>query len=213
MFAFLSGGFNLTFAVSQALSLSESAAKCFSEKSGSIQAKVNIGSAPFIFILSADSLRKSEIKRSPLLKESSYLFNEVAAGNYYVTAICSDGKVYTQYAIINQPPQLRPGKISVESFPSSVSSMDGIVIANPTGGTPPDLFSWEGAGTNGTGKKISGLGNGIYKCTIKDSQGCGPVSATIVLRPKTSAKSTSYFYYKSGGNNSLIEEAVHFVLN
>ena len=213
MFALLYGNFNLTLVIGQDLILAESAAKCYSDNSGSIQANLTMGNAPYLFILSSDSLRKSEIKRSPLLKESTYIFNEVAAGNYYVTAICSDGKVYSQHAIINQPPQLRPGKISVEASPSSVSSMDGIVIANPTGGTPPYIFSWEGIGVNGTDKKISALGNGIYKCTIKDSLGCGPVSCTIILRSKAAAKSTSYFYYKNGGNNSLIQEAVYLIIN
>lgn len=213
VFGLICGGQAMALALTQDFDLSSTAAKCYAEKSGAVQVKFNEGIAPYIFVLSLDSLRKSEIKRSPILKVGDFSFKEIAAGKYFVTAICGDGKVYSQKTAIDQPPQLRPGKISVESYPASVSAMDGVILANPTGGTIPYIFSWQGIGAKGSDKKISGLGPGIYKCTITDSHGCGPVSATIVLKANVSSKATSYFNYSSSDNICLIEEAVHFSFN
>jgi hypothetical protein len=209
MFALLFGGLNFTPVSGQELTLSVIPAKCFADKSGIIQAKLVKGTAPYIIILSVDSLRKAEIKRSPLLKEAVYSFKDISAGRYFVTTICGDGQIYSQIALIDQPSQLRPGKISVETYPGSESAMDGIIMANPVGGTPPYSFSWQGTGAKGNDNKISGVGKGIYKCNIIDSHGCGPVSATIFLGPKVASKSTSYFQSNCIRDNNLIEKVAH----
>lgn len=213
LFICLSLTVNIELLSGQDMDLAITPAKCFSEKSGSVQIKISKGITPYIFVLSLDSLRKSEIKRSPLLKEGIYSFKEIAAGKYFVTAICGDGKVYSQKAAIDQPSQLRAGKILIETYPSSASAMDGSIVSNPMGGTPPYIFSWEGAQAKGTGNKISRIGIGIYKCTVKDSQGCGPVSSTIFLGSKAASKSTSCIHCINPGNNNLIAESVHLIIN
>jgi hypothetical protein len=172
----------ITMISGQEISVQVTPVKCFGDKSGSVKLLLSKGIAPYIYILSKDSLHKSEIKRSPISNDLNFLFSGVAAGNYFVTAICGDGGVSIKSLNIEQPAQLLPGLISIEAHPSSSSSKNGILIANPKGGNPPYSFSWQGIGVKGTESKISGLGMGIYKCSITDSNGCGPVSSTAVLK-------------------------------
>lgn len=47
-----------------------------------------------------------------------------------------------------------------------------IQITNITSGTPPYLFSWNGAPFQAGQNSLSGLPNGIYNCVIKDSNLC-----------------------------------------
>ena len=166
----------------QEISLSVTPVKCFGDKSGSVTLNLSKGIAPYIYILSKDSLHKSEINRSPISNDLNFLFSGVAAGRYFVTAICGDGRTSIKSLEIEQPPQLLPGLITVEVHPSSASSKNGILIANPQGGNPPYTYSWQGIGVKGSESKISGLGVGIYKCSVTDSNGCGPVSSTAVLK-------------------------------
>ena len=213
MLVLLFGGINITNIFSQELSVLTWPSKCFAEKSGIIKAKFANGQSPFIFILSKDSLRKSEIKRSPLLSEGTFTFTNVAAGKYFITSICGDGSVFSQVTLIEQPSQLVPGKISVEVYPGSSAAMDGVIKANPVGGTLPYSFSWQGASAKGTENKISGVGNGIYKCSIKDSNGCGPVSATIFLGTKPASKSTSLLRLKWNVNKIFSKSADHQLIS
>lgn len=205
----LIGGINSINIISQELSVLTWPARCFAEKSGIIQAKFANGQSPYIFILSKDSLHKSEIKRSPLLNEGTFTFNNISAGKYFITSICGDGRVFSQVALIDQPSQLSPGKISVEVYPGSASAMDGVIKANPIGGSLPYSFSWQGTNAKGTENKISGVGNGIYKCNIIDSHGCGPVSATIFLGTKPASKSTSLIRLKRNIDITFSKTADH----
>ncbi len=178
VFVFAAG----TMISGQEISLSVTPVKCFGGKSGSVKLILSKGIAPYIYILSKDSLHKSEIKRSPISNELNFLFSGVPTGRYFVTAICGDGSVFIKSLNIEEPSQLLPGLISIEAHLSSASSKDGILIANPKGGNPPYTYSWQGIGVKGSESKISGLGMGIYKCSISDSNGCGPVSSTAVLK-------------------------------
>jgi hypothetical protein len=188
----------LTSVSGQELTFSVTPTRCFAEKSGMVKLLISNGISPYIFILSKDSLHKSELKRSPLTKNGSFVFSDIPAGKYYVTAICSDGKAFCKSLTIDQPAQLLPGQIKVEAYPSSASSNDGALLVNPTGGIPPYTFSWQGIGVKGIENKISGLSTGIFKCSIKDSNGCGPVSVTILLKSKSESKSTSYYNFNQG---------------
>jgi hypothetical protein len=203
LFTFFMAGQNSVLVSGQEFVMSSVQARCYSEKSGIIQVNQIKGKSPYIIVLSADSLRKSEIKRSTLLKEDHYLLKEISAGKYYISIICADGQISTQIAMIEQPPQLVPGKISVESYPSSQTALDGVIIAHPNGGTPPYSFSWQGNSVKGTNSKISDVGKGIFKCNIIDSHGCGPVSATIFLNTKPASKPTSSLQYLR--KNNIVE--------
>lgn len=171
-----------TMISAQEISFSVKPVKCFGDKSGSVNLHLSKGIAPYIYILSKDSLHKSEIKRSPILNDLNFIFSGVAAGRYFVTAICGDGKLCIKSCDIEQPSQLLPGLITIETHPSSASSKNGTLIANPKGGNPPYTYSWQGIGVKRSECKISGLGVGIFKCSITDSNGCGPVSSTAVLK-------------------------------
>jgi hypothetical protein len=205
-FILLSISVNMALAIAQDLSILITPAKCYNEKSGTIQVKLSKGASPYIFIVSKDSLHKSEIKRSPLLKEASFSFSGISAGKYYITAICGDGKVYSKAATIDQPPQLMPGKISVESYPRTISARNGVIVANPAGGIPPYIYTWQGNGISGSDSKISGIGTGTFKCSIIDSNKCGPVSATIFLGTKPATKSTGYLHFNRNRNSSAVEK-------
>ena len=174
--------FPISLVAGPELSLTLTHVKCYAAKSGAVKLSFSEGNAPYIYILSNDSVHKSEVKRSPLTNEISYLFSEIAAGKYFITAICSNGKAFTKSFIIEQPVQFLPGQISVDSYPSSASAKDGIITANPKGGVLPYSYKWQGNGINGSEKKISGVSMGIVKCSITDGNGCGPVATTIALK-------------------------------
>jgi hypothetical protein len=107
MFALLIGGLTFVRISGQELTVAVGPAKCYAEKSGFIEAKLSNGTAPYIIILSRDSLRKAEIRRSPILQEAIYSFKEISAGKYYITTICGDGATYSRAAVIDQPSQDR----------------------------------------------------------------------------------------------------------
>lgn len=173
----------------QELTINPTAANCYNEKSGRLLVKYSGTAAPFIFVLSADSLRKSEIKRSPLCKKGIFVFDGLPGGRYFVSVLASNGKVNTVFAHVEQPSQLLPGKIIVRTNPTREANK-GEVVARVSGGSPPYSYKWQGAMASGNDSVLSEIPNGIYKCEIKDSHGCGPVAATVLLKFKASAKDT-----------------------
>lgn len=103
----------------------------------------------------------------------------LTTGMYYVTVtdanlIIRIDSVFVDY-IGGPDVALDSENISCNGF------TDGQVSANPSGGTDPYSYSWEGAGgLIGNTDTIFGLSAGTYTVTVTDAVGCSTVDSVIV---------------------------------
>lgn len=102
---------------------------------------------------------------------------EVAAGDYSVTIVATDGSEYTFNYSVSQP-----DAISAEASVSSVScngESDGNIVVTGSGGTGDLVYSWD---NDFTGNTLDGLAAGNYNLTVTDANGCqstfGPYEVT-----------------------------------
>ena len=109
-----------------------------------------------------------------------YQYADLHAGNYRLQLRVGAEK--TEYSVlVDGPKQLVANKISIEEIKGSSSNPIASIKANPSGGTPPYTIEWSETTNGQTGEIAKNLYPGIYKCTIDDTNHCGPVSATIFL--------------------------------
>ncbi|HBC77018.1 MAG TPA: hypothetical protein DEO60_11555, partial [Bacteroidales bacterium] len=97
-------------------------------------------------------------------------------GWYYVSVTDANGCLKTDSAFINLPPPLTYDQVLPDYNGYNIScngKADGYIQINPTSGTPPYIFSWQGPGSfSSSSKDISGLGSGRYILHITDSYLC-----------------------------------------
>ena len=100
------------------------------------------------------------------------------AGDYILTVTDNANCILTQVVTITQPdPIIFDVPVTVVE-PSCFGYADGTLTANPMGGTPPYVYSWDDPlsqttqTANGLSVINSPTGNGIYTCTVEDANGC-----------------------------------------
>ncbi len=100
-------------------------------------------------------------------------------GMYYVTItdanlITKNDSVFVDY--IGGP------DVAIDAENISCNGLtDGAVSANPSGGTSPYSFSWEGVGGSiGNSDTIVGLPAGTYTVTVTDAVGCSTIDSVVV---------------------------------
>ena len=105
-------------------------------------------------------------------------------GFYSVTVTDANGCQKTDSVRVNLPPPLTYTQVLSEYNGFNIScfgNTDGSIQINPTSGTPPYVFSWQGAGGFAAStQNISGLSAGNYSLLITDSNLC-TVQDTIIL--------------------------------
>lgn len=74
---------------------------------------------------------------------------------------------------------------------SCYGESDGSLVANPTGGTAPYLYSWSTGSTSAT---ALGLSSGTHVVTITDSHGCSMVDSLLVTEPSPISVTTVTAY-------------------
>ena len=105
----------------------------------------------------------------------------LGAGIYSVTVSDAGGCIMGMtmpFALESPPP------ISIVKFVSEETcygSMNGMVNIEVLGGTPPYSYYWEPGGY--TSQDLIGLGSGIYRVTITDSEGCIYTDEVEVIGP------------------------------
>jgi gliding motility-associated-like protein len=105
-------------------------------------------------------------------------------GYYSVTLTDANGCQKTDSATINLPPPLTFASVLSGYNGYNISCYgrtDGSIQINPTSGTPPYIYSWQGPdGYSAITKDISNIGSGQYILLITDSNLC-TVQDTIVM--------------------------------
>lgn len=118
----------------------------------------------------------------------SYSWNNGAAtediinipmGNYCITV--TDNTSCTQSACFNvmQPAPLVLNTPNITNV-SCYGGNNGVITANPLGGTPPYSYTWNPTGTTQT---ISGLTAGAYNLTVNDANGCSVLDVYQISQP------------------------------
>ncbi len=115
--------------------------------------------------------------------------NNLAAGNYTVTATDSRGCTASYSVTITAP---TPITYSSTNTPATCGASNGTAsITNVSGGTPNYTYAWSPAG--GTGTTAAGLPGGAYTVNITDSRGCTVVANISVGNTNAATASISSF--------------------
>ena len=106
---------------------------------------------------------------------------------YYVTVTDANGCLKTDSVLINLPPPLTYNQVLSDYNGFNITcygKSDGSIQINPTSGTPPYIFSWQGpGGYSSTSKDISGLRTGQYIMHITDSNLCDVLDTIDLTEP------------------------------
>lgn len=109
------------------------------------------------------------------------IFN-LCFGQYIVSIIDNNNCTLSDTVIITEPAILAT---STSATPTTCSTLcDGILTANPSGGTAPYTFFWVGPGGPYNTQTISNLCVGIYTVTITDSNNCSIIESDTISSPQ-----------------------------
>ena len=148
------------------------AVTCYGDTDGAINVSVTGGSAPFTFDWDNDGTGDND---------DSEDLSGIAAGNYSLTVTDNAGCSATLNSNVGTPDTLQANTSSVNE--TCAGSMDGTVVATPSGGTSTYTYDWDMDGTGDTDDNATetNLGPGVYYVTITDVNGCTVTdSATVV---------------------------------
>jgi hypothetical protein len=112
---------------------------------------------------------------------TTFVFNSLTAGTYYVIANDGGGCSGSSESCIIQPSSIFDYTIEIEDDSSCGPSNGSVYITSINGGSPPFNYLWSNGGTN---SYITGLTSGLYNVTITDNDGCVvSASATVNTIP------------------------------
>lgn len=179
------------------ISITPVATLCFNECNGSAIENTNAAGVTYLWKDASGTNKGNGIQ-----------INNLCIGKYYLTITDQNGCSSTDSTTITQPSVL---SVQTTSTPTACSFNDGVVNANPTGGTNPYSYSWTKSGSNeGLTKAVSGKGIGTYDVTVTDMNGCvTQANATIQYKTKpviTNLIATQPKCYQ--GNDGTISVAV-----
>jgi len=148
-------------------SISTTSLTCFNVCNGVLSSNVTGGTGPYTFTWTTGTGTST----------ATSLTNR-CAGNYSLTVRDANSCTTAITTTLAQPPQL---SVTVNSTQETCfNSCNGVLVANPSGGTPGYTVNWSNAfsGLNNTG-----LCAGAYSYTLTDANGCTtPGTSTILPR-------------------------------
>ncbi|MCB0704861.1 MAG: proprotein convertase P-domain-containing protein [Saprospiraceae bacterium] len=103
---------------------------------------------------------------------------DLPAGTYSVTVTDANGCTATGSIGIEEPTQVVADFDVIEN--ECFGDAEGIISANPSGGTPNYTYEWS---TGSTSAKLDGLPVGFYTVTIKDANGCAIIEEIEMTSP------------------------------
>ncbi len=127
---------------------------CFGEATGSIELELLNGTMPFDFQWDNGG--------------QTILLENLPAGQYAFTVTDAQGCSYDNIALVQQP----DSPIELNIIPTDetcISTTDGMLFAQATGGTPPYRFEWN---TGDTTQQLTQIPSGEYFLTVTDARGC-----------------------------------------
>ncbi|MBK9638895.1 MAG: HYR domain-containing protein, partial [Bacteroidetes bacterium] len=175
---------------------------------GKIVANMVLGSAPFRYIWKDNGVIIRDTVSNELL-DSIY---NLAAGTYTLELIdnyllanpnepsCTGGPY--SYTINNIPPPA----VSIASTNITCYGLtDGILVANPTLGTPPFSYSWSNSANTAS---IISLVAGTYTVTVTDANGCTTSGQATIVEPDSLSVDLAYTEPLCTGNSNGIIASV-----
>ncbi|MEM6800849.1 MAG: ThuA domain-containing protein, partial [Bacteroidota bacterium] len=138
---------------------------CFGDNDGAISATVNGGTAPLTYLWSNGQTTASA--------------NSLSAGWQVLTVTDGQGCVRQDSLFLTQPDSLQT-QITVVNPVSCFGENDAVLQGNPTGGTSPYTYIWNG--TNGV-SQLSNLGVGTYVFEVRDARACRTEASLTLSGP------------------------------
>ena len=102
-------------------------------------------------------------------------------GGSYTVLYSWENKTEKHEVKINSPEILKANIITIKELKGEGTSISATLQANPSGGNLPYSIIWSDNTGKQTGNTAKDLPLGIYRCTIDDSNHCGPVTPTFFL--------------------------------
>jgi gliding motility-associated-like protein len=174
-------------------------AKCFGENSGTIQAVVSSGYAPFTYDWSDG--------------QSSPTAVDLIAGTYSVTITDMFGCQVTLNGTVDQPDSLYAiVTSSVYAGGYNVSSnngSDGYLNTQVFGGTSPYSFDWTGPSNfSSTNQNLVNLEAGAYALILTDGNGCTFSTSTRLVEPTVLEMPNGYSPNGDGDNETFVVHGI-----
>jgi gliding motility-associated-like protein len=175
---------------------------------GSINLNVSGGIGPYSYLWSTGATTQD--------------ISGLTEGYYSVTVTDVNGCQKTDSVRINLPPPLTYTYVLSSQNGFNITcygKADGSIQINPTSGTPPYIYSWQGpGGFSATTKDISGLRAGLYIFLVTDSNLCSvldtialtePGELGMIITPSLSVSGEHNINCAGGKTGSITVEAVN----
>jgi hypothetical protein len=174
---------SLIIAAKPLLKATTGAISCYGRTDGKLKLEFEKISIPAQVNILSD-LKKDTITIT-LTKDTTIIINNLPAGDYLIELTINNKIISKKNQTITQPEKLNGNKIILVKAPSSETACDGILRANPSGGTPPYTYLWSKNTNSATNIEVPGICMGVYRCDINDSNQCGPVYPAIPVYQAT----------------------------
>lgn len=140
---------------------------CYNTNTGSAVLSATGGVSPYIYLWNPN------VSSLPIA-------TGLGPGNYQVTVSDANNCTVSTNVFINQPIVPMTASIAVTNV-SCYGSQNGSMTVNPSGGTPPYVYSWQpGAAATQT---ISNLHPGNYFVTVTDANQCTLIQSATLSQP------------------------------
>jgi hypothetical protein len=158
---------------------------CFGATDGSIMANPTGGTLPYMYLWNYNA-------------DTTASLNNLNEGVYVLVITDTAGCTFTDSASISEPTVL--GVNFNTSDITCFGASDGIITANPTGGTSPYMYLWNNADTTAS---INNLPTSLYILTVTDSAGCTYTDSVSLTEPLDLLLSATTISESSGNDGSI----------
>lgn len=110
------------------------------------------------------------------------LINDLCAGDYILEVTDAAGCIFYQGTSITEPDTILVNPLFLID-PSCFGDCDGIIVANPIGGTLPFDYSWDDPAAQTT-PIATGLCAGTFTITMTDANGCEVTQTATLIEPE-----------------------------
>ncbi len=107
--------------------------------------------------------------------ETTATITGLCAGNYGITLTDTNGCIFTDILMVNEPTALSVNAQS--NGAASCDASDGSATVTANGGTNPYGYNWDSGETSPT---ATGLSAGTHTVTVTDTNGCSATSSVII---------------------------------
>ncbi|MBX7162568.1 MAG: gliding motility-associated C-terminal domain-containing protein [Saprospiraceae bacterium] len=181
--------------------------KCFNDQNGSVIIKIDLGNAPFVYMLS--TFPGNLLIQQGIIQNlnDSVVINKLPAGMYQINIKDSYGNEKVIYTEVKQPLPLQvQSKISGDSVYQIRCNGDAnaFIEVNANGGTPNYKYVWNNGWNS---NRISNLDIGSYTVKVQDQNQCELILDFSIKQPEPiqfqTALNNPDCYNESSGTISL----------